>query len=324
MAEDQVLVTCPRLHCELEAYEPLLNENDIVVDMVDVDQQLTEAELLEVIHRYDAVIAGDDEFTATVFDAADRLHTIVKWGIGTDSIDIEAANDHGVTVRNTPDAFGAEVAEIVMGYAVMLLRELHTIDQRVRDGEWYCPRGRTLAAQTMGVIGVGSIGRAVCRRASAYDIDIVAMHPRELPTELIQETGVERVSKAALFKQADIVSVNCPLTEQTRNLVGVEELDRLGSRGYLINTARGDVVAEDALKQALTTDRIAGAALDVYSTEPLPSSHPFTELSNVLLGSHNASNTEEAVSRVNERAVSILLEELRSKEQVLLDGETSN
>jgi D-3-phosphoglycerate dehydrogenase len=310
MTQYRILVSCPLIHDSIEAYDDLFAEHGVSYDVPDVDQQLDEPELLEVIDRYHGVIAGDDEFTARVFEAADRLQVVSKWGIGTDNIDHAAAEDHGVAVRNTPGAFDDEVADVVVGYAIMLTRKLHHIDRAVRDGKWYAPRGVSLSSRTLGVVGVGDIGSTVARRGHALGMDVLGNDVRDLPTDLREDTGIEPRDRRELFDESDVVSLNCALTPETRGMVGREELDRLGPEGYLINASRGEVVDEDALIDALEEGTIAGAALDVFETEPLPTDHPFTDMENVILGSHNAQNTQEAVDRVNDRAVENLLAEL--------------
>lgn len=306
----RALISCPLIHDAIDEYADVFERHDVAYDVPDVDQQLDEPELLEIIDRYDGVIAGDDEFTARVIGEADRLKVIAKWGIGVDDIDLEAAEAEGVTVSNTAGAFDDEVADVVIGYAIMLTRYLHRIDAAVREGEWFCPRGTSLRGKTVGIVGVGNIGSAVARRAHALGTDVVGYDVDPIDDALVADVGIESVGLETLFERADVVSLNCPLNEATRGMVGPEELDRLGPDGYLINTARGGLVQQDELVAALQADRISGAALDVFAEEPLPADSPLTELENVVLGSHNAQNTHEAVSAVNDRAVQNLLDGL--------------
>lgn len=310
MSDYRVLISCPLLQGSIAEYDDLLATRGVSYDVPEIDQQLDAAELESIIQAYDGVIAGDDEFTEAVFAAADRLQVVVKWGIGTDNIDFEAADHYGVTVTNTPGAFAPEVADVVIGYAIMLTRGLHLIDAEVRRGNWHSPRGTSLRGKTLGVVGVGNIGSATVRRARAHGMEVVGYDVEPIESSLKAETGIRRVGLGALFEEADVVSLHCPLTSETRGLVGQEELEAIGPDGYLINTARGAIVDEGALVRALESGTIAGAALDVFEEEPLPASSPLTELDTVVLGSHNAQNTTEAVEAVNERAVELLLEEL--------------
>jgi D-3-phosphoglycerate dehydrogenase len=308
--EYRVLVACPLMLDAIDEYAEELAAHGIDYDVADVDQQLTEDELLETLPDYDGILAGDDELTARVIAETPRLKVISKWGIGTDGIDFDAADEHGVAVYNTPGAFADEVADVVVGYAVMLTRELHRVDRAVRGGEWICPRGVSLADRTFGVVGVGNIGSTVARRADALGMDVLGHDVEPIPETLREETGIEPVGRAELFDRSDVVSLNCTLNEATEGMVDAGALDRLGPDGYLINTARGELVDQDALVAALEAGTLGGAALDVFETEPLPAESPLTELENVILGSHNAQNTEEAVDRVNDRAVQNLIEGL--------------
>lgn len=310
MPDHRVLVTCPLIVNSMDEYADRLAEHGIEYDVADVDQQLTEDELLAVIDRYDGVLTGDDEFTRPVFEAADRLSVVSKWGIGTDNIDRAAAAEFGIMVSNTPNAFGDEVADVVIGYAIMLTRQLHLVDRAVRNGEWACPRGVSLAGRTFGVVGVGDIGASVARRAAAHGMDVLGSDVRPFPDQLHDAVDIERVETDELLVRSDLVSLNCTSTEETRGMIDSDALAAIGPEGYLINTARGDLVDQEALVEALRTGRIAGAALDVYAKEPLPPSSPLAEMDSVILGSHNAQNTDRAVSRVNDRAIQNLIDEL--------------
>ncbi len=308
--DSHILVSCPLMHDDIDEFAELFEKHNLSIDVPNVDQQLTEDELLDIIHQYDGVIAGDDEFTAAVLDRAERLSVISKWGIGTDNIDKAAAAELGIEVYNTPGVFNEEVADVVIGYAIMLTRKLHQIDQAVRRGEWACPRGTSLAGKTFGVIGVGGIGSAVAYRASTLGMDVLGSDVRSFPEELVEETGIKSVDTEHLFRESDVVSLNCPLTPQTRKIVGAPELEDLGPDGYLINTARGQLIDQAALVDALANERIAGAALDVFEEEPLPAESQLSTLTNVILGSHNAQNTSEAIERTHVRAIENLFKEL--------------
>lgn len=310
MSAYRVLISCPLILDSIDEYSDEFARYDIEYDVAEVDQHIPESELLDLIDDYHGVLAGDDEFTADVLGSASNLEVISKWGIGTDAIDTDAAERCGVDVYNTPGEFNDEVADVVVGYAIMLTRHLHRIDRAVRDGEWFCPRGTSLAGKTFGVVGVGDIGSTVARRADALGMDIVGTDVRAFPDSLVEETGIERVEPNELFDRADVVSLNCSLTPETREMVGAAELERLGEDGYIINTARGQLIDEAALVTALQDGTVAGAALDVFGTEPLPEDHPFVEMESVILGSHNAQNTVEAVNRVNDQAVENLIQGL--------------
>jgi D-3-phosphoglycerate dehydrogenase len=307
----KVLVSCPLIIDDINDYADFFEQHGVDYDVADVDQQLSENELLDILPGYDGILAGDDMLSRRVLKNASSLKVISKWGIGTDNIDFDAADEFDVEVFNTPGAFAAEVADVVIGYTIMLTRKLHQIDRSVRNGDWFCPRGTSLPGKTFGIVGVGNIGSTVARRAAAHDMEILGNDVRRLPDDLVEETGISSVDLDRLFNESDIVSLNCALTEETRGLIRVEQLQQLGSEGYLINTSRGELIEQDALVQALNEGDLAGAALDVFEQEPLPAEDALTQFDNVILGSHNAQNTKEAVERVNQRAVKNLVEILR-------------
>jgi D-3-phosphoglycerate dehydrogenase len=223
--------------------------------------------------------------------------------VGIDNVDLEAARELGIEVRNTPAVFANEVADVAIGYMLMLARHLHEIDAGVRGGSWPKPQGVSMAGRTLGVIGLGAIGRAVARRGLAMEMTVIGIDPTPAAEAAAVEMGCHLVGLDEVFEQADVVSLNLPMSPSNRHLVNAERLGRMKPGSFLVNTARGPLVDEEALLAALRSGRIAGAALDVFEEEPLPATSPLRELPNVILGSHNASNTAEAVSRVNRMAI---------------------
>jgi len=301
----RVLITCRQLQETIEPYRSLFDERGIEIEMPTVVQQLTERDLLEIIDRFDGVIAGDDPFTASVLEKAKRLKVISKWGIGVDAIDQCAAKRIGIRVCNTPNAFADEVADVVLGYMILLSRKLHELHQSVRSGDWGKIRGTSLSGKTLGVIGIGSIGRAVVRRA-----DVLGMTSVGFDVTPAQENNVRIVGLDELLVVADFISLNCSLSSTNYHMLGEREFARMKTGVYVINTARGKLIDETALAQAIRQGTVAGAALDVFEEEPLPLSSPLRELDNCIFGSHNSSNTVEAVMRVNELAIRNLLDVL--------------
>ena len=173
MSARRVLITCPQLQHTFEAHRRLFEDRSIEVDLPPVVQQLNERDMLAIIGRYDGAILGDDVLSARVLERAVRLRVVSKWGIGMDNIDVPAAAERGVIVTNTPGVFEGEVADVVIGYLVMLARRLHVTDRHAHDGEWSKIEGASLAGRRLGVIGLGSIGRAVARRALAMDMVVL-------------------------------------------------------------------------------------------------------------------------------------------------------
>ncbi|HUQ42896.1 MAG TPA: phosphoglycerate dehydrogenase [Candidatus Limnocylindria bacterium] len=308
MPDLRVMVTCPPMQLTADEWLTSLTDLGIEVEIPPVTQHVSRADLERLLPTCDGIIAGDEPLDRALLEmAVPRLRMISRWGVGIDNVDLEAARDLGIEVRNTPAVFADEVADVAIGYLIMLARHLHRIDAGVRAGGWPKPQGTSLAGRTLGVVGLGAIGRAVARRGFALGMDVVGFDPMPQAGAAAAELGVRVVAMDALFEQASVVSLNCPLTPETRGLVNAERLARMAPGSFVVNTARGPVVDEAALIESLRSGHIAGAALDVFEVEPLPSDSPLRDFENVILGSHNASNTAEAVSRVNRLAIDNLL-----------------
>lgn len=303
----RVLITCPQLQATIGGYRKLFEERNIDIELPDVDQQLSEAQLLDLIDGFDGVIAGDDEFTARVLEKASRLRIIARWGVGVDAVDLAAAERLGILVSNTPDVFAHEVADVVMGYVVLLARQLHKLDQSVRDGNWVKIQGISTRDKTMGVIGVGSIGRQVVGRAAAFGMATMGYDIAPVDDAFVEETGIRLADLEELLEGSDFISLNCNLTPANTHMLGAREFTLMKRGVYIINAARGALINESALVQALREGKVAGAALDVFEKEPLPANSPLRQFANCIFGTHNSSNTTEAVKRVNDLAIENLL-----------------
>ncbi|MFN2626143.1 MAG: phosphoglycerate dehydrogenase [Mycobacteriales bacterium] len=304
---DRVLISCPQMQVSFPAFEEQFRALGIEADLPPVEQALSEAKLLEIIDRYDGVIAGDDEFTARVLARATRLRILSKWGVGVDGIDREAAARAGIPVTNTPGTFDGEVADVCIGYLVLLARGLHRLDAGVRAGGWPKIEGTSLAGKRLVIVGLGGIGSALARRAAAMEMTVIGCDADEGARDRALASGVDVRDLRDALAIADFLSLNCPLTPQSRHLVNSESLALMPRGAYVINTARGGLVDEAALVAALTSGQVAGAALDVLEREPPAADNPLRRFDTVIFGTHNASNTAEAVQRVSERAVDNLL-----------------
>jgi len=267
---------------------------------VDVATGLNESALQERIADYDALIVrSKTRITASVIAAGTRLKVIGRAGIGVDNIDVDAATEHGIVVFNTPDENATTTAELAIGHLLSLSRHLPQADRSVRQGEWK-PRdfvGAELSGKTIGIIGFGTIGRIVTRRCLAFRMRVLAFDPYVVP-EVVQETGAEPVDLETLLAQADFVTLHCPLNEATSNLLNTDRLNKMKAGARLINCARGGLVDEAALAEALRSGHLAGAAFDVYAKEP-PVASPLLEFDNVVLTPHLGASTEEAQQAVS-------------------------
>ena len=308
MTRPTVLVTCRQMQVELPRHRGRIEElgYEVIAPELGGRQQFTASELLQFSDRLTGVIAGDDELTREFFEGATELKAVIRWGIGMDSVDRAAAQEHGVVVRNTPGVFGCEVADSAFGYLLNLVRGFIDIDAAVRRGEWPKWEGITLAGATLGIVGFGAIGREIAKRGIGFGMNICAYDPvvKNMPSE------VTAVELEELLATSRFVILACPLTPQTDHLIRQDRLELMQQNAYLINVARGPVVDEAALVDALKRNRISGAALDVFEAEPLPMNSELRLLPNVILGAHNASNTREGVERASSAAVEFLIEEL--------------
>jgi phosphoglycerate dehydrogenase-like enzyme len=223
-------------------------------------------------------------FPAAVLQSLPALRLLVTTGMANASIDLQAARACGITVTGTGGA-GNAMPELTIGMIIALTRGFAREDAAVRAGGWQHTIGPGLSGHTLGVVGLGRLGTPVARLAQAFGMSVIAWSPH-LTAERAETLGVRAVTKTELFTESDVITIHMPLKDGTRGLVGAADLARMKKSAYLINTSRGPIVDESALVDALRHERIAGAGLDVYDTEPLPSAHPLRGLPNTLLLPH--------------------------------------
>jgi len=296
----QVLISAPYLIPVFSRFEPEFAAARVRPVIAEVRERLSEPELGEFAGTIDGAVCGDDRFSAAVLEAcAPRLKVISKWGSGVDSIDREAAARLGVRVFNTPGAFTEAVADTVLGYALAFARQLPWLDRQMKSGRWAKLPGRALHECTLGVVGVGRIGRAVLRRARAFGMNLLGHDIVQVDRAFLDEVGAEMIPLEELLERADFVSLNCDLNPSSLGLIDGGAMARTKRGAVLINTARGPIVDEKALVQALRDGRLAGAALDVFEDEPLPLDSPLRQMDNVLLAPHNANSSPSAWERVH-------------------------
>ncbi|MGA2163093.1 MAG: phosphoglycerate dehydrogenase [Solirubrobacteraceae bacterium] len=310
MSGERVLITCRQMQNCIDEFLPRLNEHELELVLPEVVQQPSEEDLIEIIGGFDGMIAGDDPLSARVLEHAKRMRIIAKWGVGIDGIDLDAARALGIPVVNTPGVFGGEVADLALGYAIMLARQLHRIDASVRAGGWFKHEGRSLDGKVLGIAGFGSIGQAVGARGKGFGMRVVAHDVSDAASAAAAELGVEMLDRDELFRQSDFLVLCSPLTPQTRHMVSERTLALMRPGSFLVNVGRGPLVDEPALVHALDSGQVAAAALDVFEQEPLPATSDLRRFEQCVFGSHNASNTREGVLRASARAVENLLQGL--------------
>jgi D-3-phosphoglycerate dehydrogenase len=303
-----VLMSAPYMLPTIERFRPVFTHYGIELISPDVQERLEEDEILQYAGKFDGAICGDDRYTRRVIEAClPRLKVISKWGTGIDSIDKQACSDLGVQLKNTPNAFTLPVSDSVIGYMLAFARRLPWMDTAMKAGIWQKIPGRSLSECTLGVVGVGNVGKAVIRRARAFGMTILGNDIQPIAPDFLLENKVEMTNLKDLLQRADFVSMNPDLNPTSLHLINAETLAWMKKDAILINTSRGPVVDEEALVSALLAGKIAGAALDVFEFEPLPKESPLLKMDNVILASHNSNSSPEAWERVHWNTIRNLL-----------------
>ena len=303
----KILVTCPPMLGMIDSFRPLFAKYGAEITTPNVVQTLSVAELVQLIPNHDGWIIGDDPATREVFVAgkAGQLKAAVKWGIGVDNVDFDACKELGIPITNTPNMFGAEVADIAMGYIVALARETFQIDDGVRQGQWPKPRGISLSGKTVALVGYGDIGKSAAKRMLAADMYVIAYDP--VAPDSADPPAVQRAEWPNRVDEADFILATCSLTPSSRHMINAEVLAKLKPGVRVINVGRGPVINESALEAALQSGQVYSAALDVFEVEPLPMDSYLRTHPRCVFGSHNASNTADAVARTSEIAIAKLM-----------------
>lgn len=289
----------------------ILREAAEVVDQTGISAD----DLLKVVDQYDALIVrGRTKVTEAVFNAGKNLKVVGRAGVGVDNIDLNAAKQHNVVVVNSPLATTVAVAELTMAIMLSAVREVARADTAMKNGKWLKKEleGAELYHKTLGIIGYGRIGQQVAQRASAFDMRIVAYDPIR-PTEEVCQTGCEPLTLDDLLVQADFITIHTPLNAHTRGMLSTEQFARMKDGVFIIDAARGGVLDEDALLAALESGKVAGAALDVFATEP-PGQAALVCHPKVVATPHIGAQTVEAQARAANDIASEVLRSLRGEE----------
>jgi D-3-phosphoglycerate dehydrogenase len=295
-----------------------LNENGQAIlrasGVVDDRPDITADDLLKVAGQYDAMIVrGRTKVTAAVFEAAERLKVVGRAGVGVDNIDLAAAKAHGVTVVNAPRSTSRAVAELTLALMLSLARSVPRADAAMKAGQWIKKQleGVELFGKTIGIIGLGNIGTIVLHCSTAMGMKGIAYDPW-IPEEEIRRRGAEPVSLPGLYAQSDFISLHIPLNPDTKGLISRQALSQMKHGVRLICAARGGVIDEEALLEALNSGQVAGVALDVFSKEP-PGATALTSHPNVVATPHIGAQTEEAQARASADIASEVLAALRGE-----------
>lgn len=307
----KILVTCPPMLGMIDHFHGLFAEHEAEITAPRVVQILSVEELKELVPQHDGWIIGDDPATREVFAAgkAGHLKAAVKWGIGVDNVDFAACRELGIPITNTPNMFGGEVADVAVGYVIALARETFQIDQGVRLGHWPKPRGISLSGKTAALIGFGDIGKSTASRLLAANMKVIAYDPVALAAPDLAR--VERADWPQRLGEADFIVITCALTPTSRHMLNAHTFSQAKHGVRVVNVGRGPIIDEPALEAALQSGKVYSAALDVFEVEPLPMESYLRTHPRCIFGSHNASNTADAVIRTSEIAIRKLIEFLR-------------
>lgn len=317
-AQYKVLVTAPPILPHVHEYESIFkNANATIVtpDFI-VEESLRERELNRLLVDIDGILCGDDFLTESVLKQANKLKVISKWGTGVDSIDLTAAQKLGIKVCRVTDVFAAPVADTVLAYILLFARQIPQKNKVIQQCDWHKVKSFALNELSLGVVGVGHIGQAVLERAAAFGMKLYGCDVNPVDHHFLEKYNIELLSLEDLLKCSDFVSLNCSLNQSTYKLMSKETLGYMKKTAYLINTARGRLVDEQALIQALHNQEIAGAALDVFEVEPLPHDSCLRNLDNVWLSPHNSNGSPAVFRKVDEVSIYNVLEALESEKRI--------
>ncbi len=270
------------------------------------------AEVIESLQGCAAVIAGQESYTAEVFDACPELKLVVRYGVGFDAVDVPAATERGVLVATIPGTNDWGVADHTMGLILDLAHRISRHDRAMRSGEWSPQRGVDVWRTTLGIIGLGRIGQGVALRGFGFDMRVISYEPCP-DMAFVEEHGVELMPMDDVLAQSDFVTLHLPSMPETERVIDASKLALMKSTAFIINTARGNLVDEDALHTAVKSGQIAGAGIDAWTTEPMVDAR-WTELENVVLTPHSGPNTEGVRRASGAMAVDIVLKVLDSEQ----------
>lgn len=273
---------------------------------------LTEDELIAILKDCDGFIAGLDNITDKVLSECKNLKVVSRYGAGVDKVDLKAAKDYGIAVTNTPGVNAVAVAELSFALILNLARRVSFLDKKTKDGEWVRSYGLELGGKTIGILGLGAIGKNVARYAQGFGMKVMAYDPY-IDKEYAKENNITIASLDEIFVNADVISLHLPLTDETRNLINGDAINKMKDTTIVINTSRGGIIDKYAAYRALLENRLGGLGLDAFEEEPPKRSQLF-ELDNVILTPHTGAHTGEAIDNMANLSVENLINVLSGKE----------
>jgi len=283
---------------------------------IKIKSSLSKKQLLKEVKDIDAVILGTDNFDRELINSATRLKIIARFGVGYNNIDIKSSTRKKIFVTYTPDVLSDAVADLTFGFILAFSRKIIQANDHIKTGNWSenapFPLGSDLKNKTLGIIGLGRIGIKVAERACAFNMRLIYFS-RTRKNRIEKKYGIKFRTFKDLLKESDYISINVPLTKENERMIGKEEFKFMKKNSFLINTARGEVIDQQSLYQALKNKRIAGAGLDVFQQEPIPLNDPILKLQNVILTPHIGSGTVETRLSMSLMAVNDVMRVLEGK-----------
>ena len=273
---------------------------------------LVEHDLIALLGDCDGCIAGIDHFSANVINSAPKLKVISRYGVGIDNVDMEAARLRNVTVCNTPGANAHAVADLTIALLLCIARKIPMLDKAAKEGEWPRSIGIELYGKTIGILGLGAIGREVARRASGFSMRILAYDPF-IDADYADSNGIIAADFNTVTGEADFLCLHMPLTVETRYVISADTMRNMKKGSVIVNTARGGLIDEAAAYELLKSGHLGGLGLDVFEQEP-PQQSPLFELKNVVITPHTAGHTKEAIAAMTEISIQNLIDVLSGKD----------
>jgi D-3-phosphoglycerate dehydrogenase len=294
---------------EIEEFRAAFTARGIELITPNVVQVMSEDELVQLVPLVDGWIIGDDPATERVFFAgkSGNLKAAVKWGVGVDNVDFNACEKLEIPITNTPNMFGGEVADMALAYLLGLARDSYYVHEEVKKGNWVKPTGSTVAGSTIAVVGLGDIGKNTIKRLNGFEVKIIAYDPFSAHTA--EDLGIDAILDfPERIEEADFVVLTPSLTESSKHIINKASLSKMKVGVRIVNVSRGGLIKESDLITALKSGKVRSVALDVFEEEPLSMANELLTFSQNIFGSHNGSNTKEAVHRASHEAMDKLFE----------------
>ena len=307
----KILITCPPMIKSINKFSFLFKKKNISITTPKITPTLSKKEIIAILPHHHGWIIGDDPATREVFLSGKKglFRAAVKWGVGTDNIDLNACKELNIPISNTPNMFNNEVADIAMGYTIALSRQIFEVDREIRKGNWLKPAGISLSGKTVALIGYGGIGKELTKRLLASNMKVIVYDPN---VEFIEkDKSITKSTWPQKVELADFIILTCALTKSTFHILNHDIFTKVKKGVRIVNVARGSLVDESALFNALKSNKVHSIASDVYEIEPLPISSYLLKHPRCILGSHNSSNTIEAVERTSKKAIELIFKFLK-------------